>query len=74
LGKAHGLVTLIRSIPYNARKRIMVLPQDILLKNSVSSESIFQAQSSIGLKDTIFDVASCAKQHLQMVFITIYSE
>ncbi|KAH0954023.1 hypothetical protein HN011_007550 [Eciton burchellii] len=66
LGKAHGLVTLIRSIPYNARKRIMVLPQDILLKNNVSSESIFQAQPSTGLKNTIFDVASCAKQHLQM--------
>jgi hypothetical protein len=49
----------------------MVLPQDILLKNNVSSESIFQAQPSTGLKNTIFDVASCAKQHLQMVSIII---
>lgn len=72
-GKAHGLVTLIRSIPYNARKRIMVLPQDILLKNSVSFESIFQGQLSPGLRDAIFEVASCAKQHLEMVqFLFLY--
>lgn len=65
-GKAHGLVTLIRSVPYNARKRIMVLPQDVLLKNSVSSESIFQGQSSAGFKDSVLEVASCAKQHLKV--------
>ncbi|GAB1868706.1 UPF0551 protein C8orf38-like protein [Camponotus japonicus] len=65
-GKAHGLVTSIRSVPYNARRRIMILPQDVLLKNSVSSESVFQGQSSTGLKDTVFEVASCAKQHLKV--------
>lgn len=68
-GKAHGLVTLIRSVPYNARKRVMVLPQDILMRNSVSSESVFQGQLSVGFKDAIFEVASNAKQHLKMVFI-----
>lgn len=66
LGKAHGLVTLIRSVPYNARKRVMVLPQDVLLKNGVSSESIFQRQSSAGFKDAILQVASCARQHLKV--------
>ncbi|XP_011873025.1 PREDICTED: NADH dehydrogenase (ubiquinone) complex I, assembly factor 6 [Vollenhovia emeryi] len=66
LGRAHGLVTLIRSVPYNARKRVMVLPQDVLLKNSVSSESIFRGQSSAGFKDAILEVASCAKQHLKL--------
>ncbi|KAL0117478.1 hypothetical protein PUN28_010357 [Cardiocondyla obscurior] len=65
-GKAHGLVTLIRSVPYNARKRVMVLPQDVLLKHGVSSESVFQGQSSAGFKDTVLEVASCAKQHLKM--------
>ncbi|XP_032679148.1 NADH dehydrogenase (ubiquinone) complex I, assembly factor 6 isoform X2 [Odontomachus brunneus] len=65
-GKAHGLVTLIRSVPYNAHKRVMVLPQDILLKNGVSSESVFRRQLSAGFKDVIFDVASCANRHLKM--------
>lgn len=70
-GKAHGLVTLIRSVPYNARKRAMVLPQDILMKNNVSFESIFQGQSSAGFKDAVLEVASCAKQHLKMVLIVV---
>ncbi|XP_012056477.1 PREDICTED: NADH dehydrogenase (ubiquinone) complex I, assembly factor 6 [Atta cephalotes] len=65
-GKAHGLVTLIRSVPYNARKRVIILPQDILLKYSISSESIFQRQSNAGFKDAILEIASCAKQHLKM--------
>ncbi|XP_011066683.1 PREDICTED: NADH dehydrogenase (ubiquinone) complex I, assembly factor 6 [Acromyrmex echinatior] len=66
-GKAHGLVTLIRSVPYNARKRVIILPQDVLLKHSISSESIFQGQSSAGFKDAILEIASCAKQHLKVV-------
>lgn len=70
-GKAHGLVTLIRSVPYNARKRVLVLPQDVLLKNGVSSESIFQGRSSAGFKDAVLEVASCAKQHLKMVSTVI---
>lgn len=70
-GKAHGLVTLIRSVPYNAHKRVMVLPQDILMRNSVSSESVFRGQLSVGFKDAIFHVASCANQHLQMVLVKI---
>ncbi|XP_018300375.1 NADH dehydrogenase (ubiquinone) complex I, assembly factor 6 [Mycetomoellerius zeteki] len=65
-GKAHGLVTLIRSVPYNARKRVMILPQDVLLKHSISSESIFQGQSSAGFKDAVLEIASCAKQHLKL--------
>ncbi|XP_012523456.1 NADH dehydrogenase (ubiquinone) complex I, assembly factor 6 isoform X1 [Monomorium pharaonis] len=65
-GKSHGLVTLIRSVPYNARKRAMVLPQDVLLKNGVSSESIFQGRSSAGFKDAVLEVASCAKRHLKV--------
>ncbi|XP_077264160.1 NADH dehydrogenase (ubiquinone) complex I, assembly factor 6 homolog sicily isoform X1 [Temnothorax americanus] len=65
-GRAYGLVTLIRSVPYNARKRVMVLSQDILLKNGVSSESIFQGQSSAGFQDAVLEVASCARQHLKV--------
>lgn len=73
-GKAHGLVNLIRSVPYNARKRVLVLPQDVLLKNGVSSESVFQGQSSAGFKDAVLEVASCAKQHLKVVSTVIISD
>ncbi|OXU22939.1 hypothetical protein TSAR_002272 [Trichomalopsis sarcophagae] len=66
LGKAHGIVTLIRSVPHNAKCRKMVLPQDILMKYNVSSESVLQGTSSKELKDVIFEVSSRAKQHLDM--------
>ncbi|XP_034951301.1 NADH dehydrogenase (ubiquinone) complex I, assembly factor 6 isoform X1 [Chelonus insularis] len=65
LGKAQGIITLIRSIPYHAQKRIMVLPQDILLRHSVSSESVFRGESSKALNEVIFEVASRANQHLE---------
>lgn len=67
LGKAHGIVTLIRSVPHNAKRRKMILPQNILMKYNVSSESVLQATSNKELKDVIFEVSSRAKQHLDKV-------
>lgn len=72
LGKAHGITNLIRSVPYNAKKRKLVLPQDILMKHNVSSESIFQEKTSKEMKDVIFDVSSRAKQHLDKVSINSF--
>ncbi|XP_076666551.1 NADH dehydrogenase (ubiquinone) complex I, assembly factor 6 homolog sicily [Andrena cerasifolii] len=64
MGKAHGIVNLIRSIPYNAKRRVNMLPQDILLKYGVSTEAVFQREASKDLQDAIYDVASCGKVHL----------
>lgn len=70
MGKAHGIVNLIRSIPYNAKQRVNMLPQDILLKYGVSTEAVFQRESSKDLQDAIYDVASCGKVHLDAVSIS----
>ena len=64
IGKAHGIINLLRSVPYNAKKRINMLPQDILMKHSVSTEAVLQSQSSKELKDVIHEVASHGKLHL----------
>ncbi|XP_017886003.1 NADH dehydrogenase (ubiquinone) complex I, assembly factor 6 [Ceratina calcarata] len=64
LGKAHGIVNLVRSVPYNAMKRVNMLPQDILMKHSVSTEAVLQGSSSKNLENVIYDVASCGKLHL----------
>ncbi|OAD56659.1 NADH dehydrogenase (ubiquinone) complex I, assembly factor 6 [Eufriesea mexicana] len=64
MGKAHGIVNLIRSIPYNIRKRTNMLPQDILMKYNISTEAILQGQSSKDFQNVIFDIASCGKLHL----------
>lgn len=68
LGKAHGIVTLLRSVPHNAIKRTIDLPQDILIKNKISSEFVLQGKSSKEFKEVIFEVSSRAKQHLEKVF------
>lgn len=32
LGKAQGLVTVLRGLPFNANRRIVYLPQDVMIK------------------------------------------
>ncbi|XP_043276355.1 NADH dehydrogenase (ubiquinone) complex I, assembly factor 6 [Venturia canescens] len=64
LGKSHGIVTLIRSVPYHAQKRNCILPQDILMNHDISMESLFRGKSSKALTDVIFEVSSRAKLHL----------
>lgn len=72
LGKAHGIVTLLRSIPYHAQKRVIVLPEDILMKHNVSSESVLRNVKNTALNDVIFEIASCAKQHVNEVLYLYY--
>ncbi|XP_057326880.1 NADH dehydrogenase (ubiquinone) complex I, assembly factor 6 [Microplitis mediator] len=64
VGKAQGIVNLLRSVPYHARRRNLVLPQDIMMQNNVSSESVFRGEASKDLNEVIFAVASRAHQHL----------
>ena len=67
LGKAHGIVTFIRSVPHHAQKRECILPLDILMKHSVPMESIFRGEMSKGLNDVVFEISSRAKLHLDKV-------
>lgn len=64
LGKAHGITNLIRSVPHNVQRKVMSLPQDILLQHNVAHEAIFRAKVTKEFKDVVFDVASRAKTHL----------
>lgn len=64
IGKAQGLTNLIRSVPYYAQRRMVILPQDILAKHKVSHESIIRGECDKPNRDAIFDVACQAKTHL----------
>ncbi|XP_021927289.1 NADH dehydrogenase (ubiquinone) complex I, assembly factor 6 isoform X2 [Zootermopsis nevadensis] len=64
LGKAHGIVNLIRSVPFNAPRKIVSLPQDVLLQHNVPHETVLRAKCTADLKEAVFDVAARAKQHL----------
>lgn len=65
LGKAQGLVTLVRSVPFHASQRSVMLPLDLLVRHKVSQEDIIRGKELQSVKDVIFDVASVAHQHLE---------
>ncbi|XP_005098752.1 NADH dehydrogenase (ubiquinone) complex I, assembly factor 6 [Aplysia californica] len=65
LGKAQGLVTLVRAVPYHAARRSVLLPMEILAKHKVSQEDVIRGKDAQPVKDVIFDIASVAHQHLE---------
>ncbi|XP_022185750.2 NADH dehydrogenase (ubiquinone) complex I, assembly factor 6 [Nilaparvata lugens] len=65
LGKAQGLMNLMRSLPHAAKTRVLPLPQDLLIKHGLSQEKVIRGQGGGSLRDVVFDVASRAKQHLE---------
>ncbi|XP_063984016.1 NADH dehydrogenase (ubiquinone) complex I, assembly factor 6 [Diachasmimorpha longicaudata] len=65
LGKSQGITTLLRSIPHHAQRRVCVIPQELLIKHRVPTESVFRGEMSKELSDVIFNVASRAHQHLE---------
>jgi NADH dehydrogenase [ubiquinone] 1 alpha subcomplex assembly factor 6 len=69
LGKAHGIVNLIRSVPYNAQRKSVSLPQDVLLQHNVPHETVLRGNCTADLKDVVFDIAARAKQHLDKVTV-----
>ncbi|XP_055371359.1 NADH dehydrogenase (ubiquinone) complex I, assembly factor 6 homolog [Condylostylus longicornis] len=66
LGKAQGIVNLIRSIPFRKRSEAISIPQEILNKHGVSQERILRDKvDDKGVEECIFEVATCAHQHLE---------
>ncbi|KAE8752886.1 hypothetical protein FOCC_FOCC000231 [Frankliniella occidentalis] len=64
LGKAQGLTNLIRSVPYYAQRKVVIIPQDILLKHRVSQENIIRGGCDKPIRDAVFDVACRANSHI----------
>ncbi|XP_065363800.1 NADH dehydrogenase (ubiquinone) complex I, assembly factor 6 homolog [Calliphora vicina] len=66
LGKAQGIVTLLRAIPYTKRSQALSIPQEILIKHGVSQERVLRANpQDKGVEECIFEVATAAHQHLE---------
>nr|CAD7399049.1 unnamed protein product [Timema poppensis] len=64
LGKAQGITNILRSVFHNTQHRVVALPQDVLLKHSVSHETVLRAECNKDLIEVFFDIANRAKQHL----------
>ncbi|KAL1921258.1 uncharacterized protein VTP21DRAFT_10974 [Calcarisporiella thermophila] len=65
LGKAVGIATMLRSLPFHASQRRLVLPVETSAKHNVSQEDVFRNGNSHELQDAVFEVASAAHSHLQ---------
>lgn len=64
LGKALGLVTHLRSIPYYASKGKVLLPLDLSAKYGVVQQQLLTGQTSEPLHACVHDIASQAYVHL----------
>ncbi|KAL8589320.1 hypothetical protein ACOMHN_052323 [Nucella lapillus] len=65
IGKAQGLTTVLRALPYHAQRRRVYLPLDLIVKHKVSQEDVIRGRSEQSLLDAVFDLASAAHVHLQ---------
>ncbi|KAK3744479.1 hypothetical protein QZH41_012892 [Actinostola sp. cb2023] len=64
IGKAIGIVTLLRAAPYLVSQSKVYIPSDILIKHGVSHQDIIRGNTSQGVKDVIYDLASMASTHM----------
>lgn len=64
LGKAMGVVTLLRATPFHASKGKVYLPNDLMIKQKVSQEDIIRGRTTQSVKDVTYDLASLAHTHL----------
>ena len=65
IGKATGLVTLLRGTPYNCSKKQPKIPIDLMRECEFhNQESMLRGENSKELSEVIFQIASRAKVHL----------
>ncbi|XP_071959586.1 NADH dehydrogenase (ubiquinone) complex I, assembly factor 6-like [Antedon mediterranea] len=65
IGRAQGLVTLLRSVPFHAQRRNVLLPMEITSKHKVSQEDLIRGKMEQPAKDVMFEIASRANAHLE---------
>ncbi|XP_069113061.1 NADH dehydrogenase (ubiquinone) complex I, assembly factor 6-like isoform X2 [Argopecten irradians] len=65
IGRAHGLVTFLRAIPFNTSRGRVNLPMDLLIKYNVSQEDVYRGKKPELVCDIVYDIASVAIQHLR---------
>lgn len=66
IGKAIGIVTLLKAFPYHAKEKQIYIPNQIAAKYKVNSESIFNGEMTSSLSDAIFEIASIAHEHIEL--------
>ncbi|KAM4704689.1 NADH dehydrogenase (ubiquinone) complex I, assembly factor 6 isoform 1-T1 [Rhinophrynus dorsalis] len=65
IGKAQGIITCLRAVPYHCSRRQVFLPVDICMLHGASQEDFIRGSQEKNVKDVIFDIASQAHVHLE---------
>ncbi|XP_069477490.1 NADH dehydrogenase (ubiquinone) complex I, assembly factor 6 isoform X5 [Ambystoma mexicanum] len=65
IGKAHGIITCLRAVPYHSSQRKVFLPMDICMMHDVSQEDFIRGSLEKQVRDVAFDIASQAHVHLE---------
>jgi NADH dehydrogenase [ubiquinone] 1 alpha subcomplex assembly factor 6 len=66
VGKALGLITLIRALPYHAKAREVYIPTELTAKHNITSEMLFKGTHSPEIGEAVYELASIANGHLEM--------
>eukprot|EP01133_Synstelium_polycarpum_P005279 gene5279-6117_t len=66
LGRAMGIMTLIRGTPFHIRSRKTYIPTTLTTKYNIVPELLYRGEDEqiLKMKEAIFEMASVAKQHL----------
>lgn len=66
LGKATGLLTLIRAIPFQAKQRQLYIPVELCAKHSIVTEDVFSGKVTSQLQEAVYEIANQAKSHVDL--------
>ncbi|XP_073488096.1 NADH dehydrogenase (ubiquinone) complex I, assembly factor 6 [Aquarana catesbeiana] len=65
IGKAQGIVTCLRAVPFHSSRRQVFLPVDICILHGASQEDFIRGSQERNVKDVVYDIASQAYVHLE---------
>lgn len=65
-GKAFGLVTLIRALPFHCKAREVYIPTELTAKHNITSEMLFKAEFTPEIGEAVYEMASLAHGHVEM--------
>ncbi|KAJ3597655.1 hypothetical protein NHX12_001172 [Muraenolepis orangiensis] len=69
IGKAQGIVTCLRAVPYHSSRRKVYLPMDVCMLHGASQEDFIRGSQEQKVRDVIYDIASQAHIHLEHVVL-----
>eukprot|EP01112_Ceratiomyxa_fruticulosa_P004266 TRINITY_DN1473_c0_g1_i10.p1 TRINITY_DN1473_c0_g1~~TRINITY_DN1473_c0_g1_i10.p1 ORF type:complete len:365 (+),score=73.36 TRINITY_DN1473_c0_g1_i10:381-1475(+) len=64
IGRALGIMTVLRAIPFHAQNRNILLPLELTTKYNIIPEDLFKGFVSEKFPDLVYEMASEAKIHL----------